>query len=281
MNNKLQKVPTNFNLILLKNDKSLNATDKKIIEYLSDLHMKNLLNCININSMSNDLKISSSQIVKTLKKVGFSGLKDLRANIFSTNQETDNLNSINNYLKETLVFSIYDSFKEIDRKDFDIFNKLVNDSHSIYFLAGGSNLYISNDYADKFNKIGKRAIVVDIAKPECYNIAENSLVIIISISGRNSKISKQVKFIKKNIKNIKIYSITFVKESYIYNYSDYEYSLSFLDNEYLNERELPRHSKILLQIFLDMLFLEYYKSNKSEFDNHMKKHLAYIVNQSK
>lgn len=281
MNNKLQKVPTNFNLILLKNDKSLNATDKKIIEYLSDLHMKNLLNCININSMSNDLKISSSQIVKTLKKVGFNGLKDLRANIFSTNQETDNLNSINNYLKETLVFSIYDSFKEIDRKDFDIFNKLVNDSHSIYFLAGGSNLYISNDYADKFNKIGKRAIVVDIAKPECYNIAENSLVIIISISGRNSKISKQVKFIKKNIKNIKIYSITFVKESYIYNYSDYEYSLSFLDNEYLNERELPRHSKILLQIFLDMLFLEYYKSNKSEFDNHMKKHLAYIVNQSK
>ena len=72
-------------------------------------------------------------------------------------KKTSDLNSINNYLKETLIFL------NIDEKDFEIFNKLVNESHSIYFLVGGSNLYTSNDYADKFNKM-KKAIVVDIPK---------------------------------------------------------------------------------------------------------------------
>ena len=70
-------------------------------------------------------------------------------NVNGNLKKTSDLNSINNYLKETLIFL------NIDEKDFEIFNKLVNESHSIYFLVGGSNLYTSNDYADKFSKMEK------------------------------------------------------------------------------------------------------------------------------
>ena len=89
----------------------------------------------------------------------------------------------------------------------------------------------------------KRRLLLIFQNISSYNVADNSLVIIISISDRDSKIHKRVKFIKKSKKSKNLFC--YICERIIYSYCDYEYSLSFLDSEYLNEIELPRHSKIL------------------------------------
>lgn len=184
----------------------------------------------------------------------------MNKNCFFKNQRYSNKNECQQFK----------SNKNISSYDFQFFNKLVNKVDNVYFLSGGLNHNIGSIFSAKFNKIGKKSKSLEISNHECNNINPNSLVIVISLSGQNYKIQNRIKYIKKAIPNISIISITIANKTNIFEYSDKEYSLTFVDYEKLNEREVLRHSFSIICIFLDMFFLEYYKIGSKKFNQIIK-----------
>lgn len=265
-----------INQILMNNSYNLSELDIKILKYLSKLDNEDKLFLVRIEEISKYMKVSNSKITKTLQKCGFSGFKDFRAAAIIVKGKKVKDNKVISYLENTLIYSLSQTFENISRYDFNKFNKFVNESNEIYFMSGGLNNNIGNIFATKFNKIGKKARSIEISNPECNNIVDNSLIIVISLSGKNYKILNRIKYIKENNKNVKIMSITISNRTNIFEYCDKEYSLSFVDYENLNERELPRQSFSIIIIFLDMFFLEYYKTEKEKFDKIIALNADYI-----
>ncbi len=256
--------------ILMNNEHILTDIDKRILKHILKVQIKGDIFLLKIEDIALEMNVSNSKITKTLQKCGFSGYKDFRYAISQNDKQINDENLIHKYLKDTLIYSINKSFENISNYDFAFFNKLIDSSNDIYFLSGGLNHHISSIFAAKYNKIGKRSKAIEISNPECNNINENSLVIVVSLSGKNYKIKNRIKYIRENIPNVKIVSITIANKTNVFEYSDKEYSLTFIDYENLNERELPRHSFSIISTFLNMFFLEYYKSKSEKFDNIIK-----------
>lgn len=257
-----------INSILMNNAYNLTELDKKILKYILKAENEGKLFSQKIEDIAHEFEVSNSKITKTFQKCGFQGYKDFRSLIYSEKEKNNKIsdNRIIEYLNDTLVYSLNKTFENISTYDFKLFNKWVDNSNDIYFLSGGLNNILASIFSTKFNKIGKRSRSLEISNPECNNISENSLLIVISLSGQNYKIENRIKYIRENISNVKIISITIANKTNISIYSDKEYSLTFIDYENLNEREIPRHSFTIINAFLDMFFLEYYKSKGEEFD---------------
>ncbi len=256
-----------INSILTNNAHNLTDLDKKILKYISKNEMEGKLFVLKIEDIALKMNVSNSKITKTFQKCGFSGYKDFKFAVSLNERRALNENKVTEYLNNTLIYSLNKTFENISSYDFNLFNNLVDSSNDIYFLSGGLNYYIGSILTNKFNKIGKRARSLEISNPECNNINENSLVIVISLSGQNYRIKNRIKYIKENIPDTKIISITIANKSNIFDYSEKEYSLTFVDYENLNEREIPRHSFSIITVFLDMFFLEYYKIKSEKFNN--------------
>lgn len=255
-----------IDLILMNNAYDLSVLDTKILKYLSKMDKEGKLFLLKISDISKNMNVSNSKITKTLQKCGFSGYKDFRSIISMVKGKKVNQNRVIGYLNDTFIYSLHKTFENISNYDFIHFNKLVDSTNDIYFMSGGANYYIGSIFASKFNKIGKRSRSLEISNPECNNINHNSLIIVISLSGKNYKIGNRIKYIKENIPGTNIISVTLSNKSNIAEFSKKEYSLTFIDYENINERELPRHSFSLISVFLDMFFLEFYKTRGDEFD---------------
>jgi DNA-binding MurR/RpiR family transcriptional regulator len=256
-----------INSILLNHADSLTNTDIKILKYISKVQIEGNIFSLKIEDIANKMNVSNSKITKTIQKCGFSGYKDFKQYIYLENKKPSQDNAIMQYLNNTLIHSLDKTFENISNYDFHVFNGLIESATNIVFLSGGLNHHIASIFAAKFNKIGKKSKAIEISNPECNNITENSLLIVISLSGKNYKIKNRIKYIKENVIHTKIISITLANKSNIFDYATKEHSLYFVDYENLNEREIPRHSLSIISVFLDMFFLEYYKIKSEKFDH--------------
>ncbi len=257
---------TNLSVILMNNTYNLSDLDKKILEYLNSINSQNKLFVYKINDMAEEMGVTPSKITKTLKKCGFNGLKDFRKTVSMVNGESVSKNKLVQYLEKTLIVSMIKTVNDIDGFDIRFFNKSINEAEQVYIFGGGANIYLAEDFADKLNKIGVRAAAIDIAKSKANNIFDNSLIIALSISGQNYKMHNRIEHLMEKNKNIKLISISLASESNISQFAAKEFSIKFIDTLFLNERELPRHSRILMLTLLDVLFLEYYRTNREKFD---------------
>ena len=260
--NKQDKVSS----MLMNNIYNLSDLDKVILKRIIKLYIENNLFNFRIEDIAKECHVSNSKITKVLQKCGFSGYKDFKLTVLYSIDVKKGKNQTINYLNETFIASLYKTCENISVSDFDIFNKFVNKANAIYFISGGLNNSLCSIFSEKFNRIGKKSKSIEVSNSECNNIYDNSLVIVVSLSGKNYKIKNRIEQIKKNVKNVKIISITFSNKSNIFDISDKEYHLSFIDHEGLNERELPRHSFSIISIFLDMFFLEFYKTKREDFE---------------
>lgn len=232
--------------------KDLNKNQKGIIDYLQ----KNIKNSLNtsIQEVAKKCGCSSSYITKTLKKIGFFGWKDYRAFAMSQLTIPKSHSNYSKYIEKTLFSSILYSLSHIDEMQISqISEKIIkNTNNFLYFIGEGFSYYISLDQKRRYSKLGIKAYAHDSTNYEYNSITSKDIVIMISASGYSKSLEDLYTFLKnKKVQNV----LVTVNPSIS---SKFENTIlgAFYDGEQMNEREIPRISRIIILIILDWIFIK-------------------------
>ena len=242
----------------------LNQNDLVILRYIKD----NRKECENlsINELALKCNVSRTTILRFAKKLSLKGYSELKLYLKLQNKKTkENIYNIN------LVYNAYqEAISYIKEKDCNDIFKCIDNAKNIYLIGFGMvQSSIKKELKRIFMVSGK--VFYDVSG---YNEAEkiinlansDDLFILISVSGENEFILKCAKYL--NIKNIRIISITELKENSLAHISNYNlYISSVLLSSSLNN--ITYNSVVSYFILIEILFLKYidYKNANKRCDD--------------
>ncbi|QGS52073.1 MurR/RpiR family transcriptional regulator [Spiroplasma tabanidicola] len=237
----------------------LSPQEKEISNYI--LENLNSYKELSLKNISNKIKCEQSAITKTLKKLGFSGLKELKISLdkqFYLDQEKQNDNDYS-FLLQSFLEKIITSIKKTnDDLNFENFLKLSKtllvSNKKIKIFATGKTKIIAQLL---FFQLIEMGFIVEIFS-SLYDInafeVEDNIVILISLSGNNSKINRYL----NTIYNKKSYKIIAICGSYNF-FLDKEVDILIKSNETNffvdNNKANPFVEKYNLLYLIDLLLL--------------------------
>lgn len=238
----------------------LNKNEKEKMMWLDE----NKLNIMNksITEVAKELGCSPSFITKTLKKVGFYGWKDFLGILMNNKVISKYKNEYGAYLKESLFPSIEMSIGNNDELNINKLANLISETDKdIYFVGEGFSYFMALDQNRRYNKIGIRTFALNAIDYHVASIREGSIIIFISGSGMSESIIRSKNFLKN-----KNNTMVLVTSNNRINDDDFDiiFKGTYYDTENINERELPRHSRIIILIMLDWIFTKVMSKNKNE-----------------
>jgi DNA-binding MurR/RpiR family transcriptional regulator len=156
--------------------------------------------------------VSEAMVVKTAKKLGFDGFRELRAALaeykrlpsVDLHQEVtpeDTAETILQKVFHTAIQALQETLAILDIDDFKRAANLIRTSRQRDFYGLGGSAQIARDVAHKFLRIGLRTSVFDDAHMMAMSanlLGPGDLVVAFSHSGRSSGIVEAVQFAKRN-----------------------------------------------------------------------------------
>jgi DNA-binding MurR/RpiR family transcriptional regulator len=153
-----------------------------------------------------------------------------------------------------LVSSIYGTINNIDVFAMQDVIKNINKYKKLAFIGTQYGLDIAEDQKRRYMKSGKIANIFDYYSGSIASIEDNSLVFLISLSGKSKIESRITNFIKSYKKNCKIIFISSYPPIKNIDFIDYQITGIIHDNVDINEKEIPRHSRIICYTILDYIY---------------------------
>lgn len=239
---------------------NLNDTDDSIIEYINN-HRDSIQN-LSIHNIAKSLFISPNAIMRTSKKLGYSGFSELK---FSLQQEQNpkELATVENHVLSKIPKNIIHTLDVIeDDILFSVVDIMLN-SNTILFAGVGDSI----PFCEIFSK-NIRCVNKDVQfHPQIHDIEyiansldDNDLIIIISVSGAIERLCEIAKDLKS--KKIKTVCLTHYGKNPLADICDYQLSF-WSEKRAVNNYNITDRSGLMLLI--RMLCEEYWKkSNEQE-----------------
>lgn len=176
----------------------LNDTDDSIIEHIQK--NRENIQAISIQNIAKSLFISPNAIMRTAKKLGYTGFSELK---FSIQTENENLKirGDNDYIVDKIPSNI---LKTIEIIDYESINNLVNhmlSSNKILFAGVGDSLYFCELFAKNLRCIDKKFEYFQQIHDIEYTASqyqEGDLIVVISASGNIDRLVNLAKKTKSN-----------------------------------------------------------------------------------
>jgi RpiR family transcriptional regulator, repressor of rpiB and als operon len=160
--------------------------------------------------------ISEAMVVKTAKRLGFAGYKELRAALSAYRQlpnvdlhedlnEHDSAEIIVQKVFRTSIHALEETLAILDMEGFKRAADLIHSANTRDFYGLGGSAQIARDVAHKFLRIGVRASVFDDSHMMAMSaslLRKGDVVIAYSHSGRTTGVLEAVQIARNNSANI-------------------------------------------------------------------------------
>ena len=187
----------------------LSAFEARIVDYLMRTEFDDTLP---LKLVADQSGVSEAMVVKTSKKLGFDGFRELRAALVEykrlpsvdLHQELtleDTAQTIVQKVFRTSIQALEETLAILDIAAFEKAAALIHSSRQLDFYGLGGSAQIARDVAHKFLRIGIRASVFDDTHMMAMSanlLGPGDLTIAFSHSGRSSGLVDAVQFAKAN-----------------------------------------------------------------------------------
>ena len=191
----------------------LNDTDDLIIEYIQE--KRNDMQHISIHKIAEELYISPNSIMRTSKKLGYSGFSELKFSI--QNEENPEIIKLNtSSLVNKIPKNIIKTMNILDEKDICDISKSMINSNKVLVAGIGDSVYFCETLGRYMRCLGKRVDFFNQIHDIEYNAKfynEGDVVVIISTSGTTPRLVQLAKDIKQRNPKTEIYCITHFGEN--------------------------------------------------------------------
>ncbi len=190
-----------------------NDTDDSIIEYIKN-HRTDIAH-ISVHKIASELFISPNSIIRTAKKLGYSGFSELKFSI-QNEDNPEEINTVSNKVLDKLPQSVAKSIDVFDDECIDkLVCKLVS-SNKVLIAGTGDSVYFCEYFGRYLRCLNKKTeYFAQIHDIEYFsNFYEtDDLVIIISVSGATERLVKLAKNLKAKNPKLDVICITHYGEN--------------------------------------------------------------------
>ncbi|KRK42036.1 transcriptional regulator [Companilactobacillus crustorum] len=234
-------------------------------EYLWNYIQENLSDIpdLSIVKLSEDANVSTATIVRTTKKMGYSGYTDFRQQLISkakNNQQYKNLEKVDHDIKQAIFKNKYEvdnTLSMLNVGSIEDAVQKIKKSSDIYIFARGFSEFIAQEMLVKLQLLGKNCVMSsdpNIIVTMSQRIKREDLVIIISLNGETKELVKGAKNAFEN--GVSTITITTNESGTITKYSEmvllgYKSQTSYFpDYEVRSRLPLQVISRILLDSYI-------------------------------
>jgi RpiR family transcriptional regulator, repressor of rpiB and als operon len=167
---------------------------------------------LSLKKVAADADISEAMVVKTAKRLGFAGFRELRAALSAYKQlpnvdlhedlkPEDTAEVIVQKVFRTAIQALEETLAILDMDGFRRAAELIHGAHHREFYGLGGSAQIARDVAHKFLRIGVRATVFDDTHMMAMSaslLREGDLVLAFSHSGRTTGVLEAIQIARAN-----------------------------------------------------------------------------------
>lgn len=203
----------------------LSSSEKYLWEYIQN-NLDDIPN-LSIVKLSEDANVSTATIVRTTKKMGYSGYTDFRQQLTIKRKDTQqykNLEKVDHDIKQAILKNKYEvdnTLKMLNVGSIEDAIQKIKKSSDIYIFARGFSEFIAQELLVKLQLLGKNCvlstdpnIIVTMSK----RIRREDLVIFITLNGETKELVAGAKNAFDN--GVSTLTITTNEESSIIKYSE-------------------------------------------------------------
>ncbi len=197
-----------YNIELKSND-----TDDSIIEYIKNNRKE--IQHISVQKIAKDLYISPNSIIRTSKKLGYSGFSELKFSIQNEDNPSE-ITTVENRVFEKLPQSIIRSIDVLDETALDRLTDQMVDANKILIAGVGDSVYFCEYFGRYLRCLGKKTeYFAQIHDIEYFSnfYEEGDLVIIVSVTGESERLVKLAANLKKRCENLNVTCVTHFGEN--------------------------------------------------------------------
>ncbi len=192
-----------YNIELKSND-----TDDSIIEYIK--RNRKCIQMISVQKIAKDLFISPNSIIRTSKKLGYSGFSELKFSIQSEDNPSE-ITTVENKVFEKLPQSIIRSIDVLDEAAIETLTDQMVEAGKILIAGLGDSVYFCEYFGRYLRCLNKKTeYFSQIHDIEYFSnfYEEGDLVIIISVTGEPERLVNLARNLKKRCKTLNVTCIT-------------------------------------------------------------------------
>jgi DNA-binding MurR/RpiR family transcriptional regulator len=203
----------------------LSSSEKYLWEYIQN-NLDDIPN-LSIVKLSEDANVSTATIVRTTKKMGYSGYTDFRQQLTLKRKDTQqykNLEKVDHDIKQAILKNKYEvdnTLKMLNVGSIEDAIQKIKKSSDIYIFARGFSEFIAQELLVKLQLLGKNCvlstdpnIIVTMSK----RIRREDLVIFITLNGETKELVAGAKNAFNN--GVSTLTITTNEEGSIIKYSE-------------------------------------------------------------
>ncbi|MFC6176132.1 MurR/RpiR family transcriptional regulator [Companilactobacillus huachuanensis] len=234
-------------------------------QYLWDYIQENLADIPNLSivKLSDDANVSTATIVRTTKKMGYSGYTDFRQQLLARNKNNSqyqNLEKVDHDIKQAIFKNKYEvdnTLQMLNVGSIEDAVQKIRESKDIYIFARGFSEFIAQEMLVKLQLLGKNCVMSsdpNIIVTMSRRIKREALVIIITLNGETKELVAGAKNAFSN--GVSTITITTNEKSPIAEYSEmvllgYKSQTSYFpDYEVRSRLPLQVISRILLDSYV-------------------------------
>lgn len=184
---------------------SLSKSERKVADYIlaerGDIIYETLL------EISKKINVGEATILRFVRKIGFSGFKDLKLQIAKDDKpvnETYHENYIDS-IESNMINTIINTKNVLDTKQLSLAIELIQNSNKLLFYGVGASGLAANEAQSRFIRMGKIGVsVTDNQFQFMYSLVCNKddVIIALSLSGYTKDIIESLKVAKAQMTKI-------------------------------------------------------------------------------
>lgn len=245
----------------------LSDSDKYLTDYIEKHYLESL--DISIVKLSDNANVSTSTIVRCMKKLGYNGFTDFKYQMVAedSNKFSEPLKHFE-HMDSQIQTAIVKNQEEVDKTVRYLNYTIIEDaisaikySKKINILARGFSEHISNEMTIKLQLLNKHAEEhndPNIIKIKSKSFDEDDLVIFVSLNGETDELIQAAEICKQN--NVKTICLTTNKNSRLYNLCDINLLGFKSDKTFIPDYEV--RSRLPLQVLARVLLDAYVIRNE-------------------
>lgn len=243
--------------LMTQNYSKLNESDRYILKYI--LKNKKECNNLGLNELANKCNVSTTTIVRCVKKIGFEGYKEFKVHLKW--KETDAYIEDDNKV-EKLYVEIDQTINHIKDRDFTRICKLIYEADRIFvYGTGATQRIIAQALSQTFLSVNKYLVIIEAEedfRKLIDTLPDKDLIIIISFSGNTTSLEKFTS--KLSIRGIKYISITKLINNKLSTATPY--NLYSITSEFRVDEDTIYISPMTYYILIEVLFRHYVEYEK-------------------
>lgn len=240
----------------------LSDSDKYLTDYIEKHYLESL--DISIVKLSDNANVSTSTIVRCMKKLGYNGFTDFKYQMVAEDshkfsEPMKHFEHMDSQIQTAIVKNQEEVDKTIRYLNYTIIEDAISAikySKKINILARGFSEHISNEMTIKLQLLNKHAEEhndPNIIKIKSKSFDEDDLVIFVSLNGETDELIQAAEICKQN--NVKTICLTTNKNSRLYNLCDINLLGFKSDKTFIPDYEV--RSRLPLQVLARVLLDAY------------------------